>query len=265
MELTTHAGNFTELDADALVIGIPASLELGPAAYQVNQATEGLIDELIAMEEMHGKSLSSATVLAPRGLAAQRLIVLGLGERLDRGTAFQVAGVALKALGNKVRQRVVMALDALVDSASREDAVAGALAATEGQDLYRAEKKRFAPEQLVWCGFSDAEVARGEVIGQAVNLTRRLVNRPAHDIYPETFAAEAAEMARANQLDCTVWDESKLASENCGALLAVAQGSSRAPRLVICRHQGGGPGQPTLALVGKGVTFRFRWPLAETI
>src|SRR5438552_5999426 len=38
-----------------------------------------------------------------------------------------------------------------------------------------------------------------------------------------------------------------------GAMLAVARGSDRPPRLVILRYNGGS--KPTLALVGKGVTF----------
>jgi leucyl aminopeptidase len=37
--------------------------------------------------------------------------------------------------------------------------------------------------------------------------------------------------------------------------LAVAKGSNRPARLVILRYDGGGPGKPPLAIVGKGVTF----------
>ena len=56
-------------------------------------------------------------------------------------------------------------------------------------------------------------------------------------------------------MSCEVWDETKLETERCGALLAVARGSSRPPRLVIVKHQGGSHDSEWLALVGKGVTF----------
>ena len=95
----------------------------------------------------------------------------------------------------------------------------------------------------------------GQILGEAVNLTRGLVNSPADAIYPETFAERAAEVAGDCGLDIEVWDEKKLEAEHCGALLAVAKGSSRPARLVILRHKGGSATSPTLAIVGKGVTF----------
>src|SRR4029077_5124016 len=52
---------------------------------------------------------------------------------------------------------------------------------------------------------------------------------------------------------CEVMDETRLRAERMGALLAVARGSERPPRLVVLRHRRGNG--PTLALVGKGVTF----------
>ena len=88
-----------------------------------------------------------------------------------------------------------------------------------------------------------------------MNLTRHLVNEPPDNIYPETFAARAAEVAKAAGLECEIWDQPRLEKERCGSLLAVARGSSRPPRLVILRYRGGKPNAPTLALVGKGVTF----------
>src|SRR5205814_3198783 len=66
--------------------------------------------------------------------------------------------------------------------------------------------------------------------------------------------ATAAEVGRTAGFGVEVWDEGKLAGERMGALLAVARGSDRPPRLVVLRHAGH-PGGPTLALVGKGVTF----------
>jgi leucyl aminopeptidase len=62
-------------------------------------------------------------------------------------------------------------------------------------------------------------------------------------------------MAAACGCEIEVWDENRLRAERCGALLAVAQGSARPPRLVILRYAGAGAGAPWLGWVGKGVTF----------
>ncbi len=73
-------------------------------------------------------------------------------------------------------------------------------------------------------------------------------------IYPDSFAQRASELAADVGLAVEVWDEKKLAAEGCRAMLAVGAGSSKPPRLVILRHDGGGK-EPPIAFVGKGVTF----------
>ncbi len=130
-----------------------------------------------------------------------------------------------------------------------------ALVGCQGQDLYRAEKKRYPFARLLWSGRHAGALKTGQIIGESINLTRGLVNSPADVIYPETFAERAIEVAGSCGLEIDVWDEKKLAAERCGALLAVAQGSSRPARLVILRHNGGSAKSPTLGIVGKGVTF----------
>ena len=73
-----------------------------------------------------------------------------------------------------------------------------------------------------------APLGRGEILGEAVNLTRRLVNEPPSDIYPESFADEAVRVAEASGIAIEVWDQARLEAERCGSLLAVARGSDRA-------------------------------------
>ena len=109
--------------------------------------------------------------------------------------------------------------------------------------------------EMLWFGADAAPLESGNVLGEALNLVRELVNRPAGEIYPESFAARAEEVSREVGLEFEVWDQERLASERCGLLLGVAQGSARPPRLIIMRYRGGDTGQGPLALVGKGVTF----------
>jgi leucyl aminopeptidase len=139
-----------------------------------------------------------------------------------------------------------------------EQAVAGAAVGMVGQDLYRAEPKRTRFGVTQWVGADAATVARGAILGDGVNLARRLVNASPDHMYPESFAEEAAAVAGRTGLEIEIWDEDRLRRERCAALLAVARGSARPPRLVLLRYRGR-PRQsgdhPDLALVGKGVTF----------
>jgi leucyl aminopeptidase len=95
---------------------------------------------------------------------------------------------------------------------------------------------------------------RAEIEGRAALLARELVNMPPCELYPETFAEHARKVAAQAGLEIRVFDERQLEAERMNALLAVARGSENPPRLVVLSHRRGG-NKPTLALVGKGVTF----------
>ncbi len=252
-QIKTRVG---ETAADAAVVGIHEDGPLEGAAAEVDAALDGAVRALIERKEFSAGRNETASLLVPMGLAKQTLLV-GLGKKgtFDAGTAYRCAATAARCLAGKTRANVAFFLgDAWPDDWT-EAAVAGAVAGCHGQDLYRAEKRRHPFGAVQWANGNEAAIASGRILGDAINLTRTLVNEPADEIYPETFAARAAELTHDCALEAEIWDADRLASERCNALLAVAKGSSRPARLVILRHQGGAKNDPTLAIVGKGVTF----------
>jgi len=257
MAVTTTSDKLPQIAADALVIGIHAESPLAGPAAEFDRASGGLLARLVESKEVSGKKGDVATLLAPPGVKAGIIIVGGLGpkESFDRGSAFKAAAAAAKSLAGKERGRVAFCMADNWPADLVEAAVCGSLVGCVGQDLYRAKKSRFPIKEIVWAGVDSAAVKRGEILGEAVNLTRRLVNEPPSEMYPESFADEAVRVAEASGIAIEVWDQSRLEAERCGSLLAVARGSAREPRLVILRYSGGPTDQPPLALVGKGVTF----------
>ncbi len=256
MKVTTIQSGVLETPADAAVVGIYADEALAGAAAAVDEATGGVVSRLIEQEEFHAKAGECATLWSVPGAASGLTLLVGLGprEKLDRQTVFRAAGAAAKQLAGKQRGKVAFFLGELPEAALHESGVLGAMAGCQGQDLHRAEKNLNPFDEILWAG--DAEAAtRAAVIGQAMSLTRRVVNEAPQDMYPESFADEASQVASACGLEIEIWDQAKLEAERCGSLLAVARGSARAPRLVILRHNGAKADSPTLALVGKGVTF----------
>ena len=257
MEIKRIDSPLPTTDADAVVVGVFAGDALAGAAADADRATDGLLAKLIERKEITGKRYETVSLLAPPGIAAGQILVVGLGERsaYDAGTAYRAASAAARLLAAKPRNRIAYFLDEGSSASITEAAVAGAMAGGQGQDLYRAEKKRTPPNELHWSGGDPAGFERGRIIGESVNLARRLVNEPPQDMYPASFAAKAEEVAKQYGLKAEIWDQPRLEKERCGSLLAVARGSAREPRLVILRYQGAGPKDPLLAFVGKGVTF----------
>lgn len=247
--------------ADVLVLGLPSDAAPGALWDQADQATGGALGRLRSAGELTGKKFEATSLLGLSGLPAAQVIVVGLGPQahIDSGVAYFAAAAGAKAAAAKPRGRVAYALADALPAPQREalleQAVAGAIVGCSGQDLYRQEKKLHEPGETLWPGASPQTLERGQILGDSVRLARRLVNEPPQQIYPASFAEQASAMADEALLEIEIWDQARLEAERCGSLLAVAKGSSQPPRLVVLSHAGGKEKAPTLALVGKGVTF----------
>lgn len=95
-------------------------------------------------------------------------------------------------------------------------------------------------------------IERVSVVTEFHNFSRDLANTPANKLNPDDMAVLAQERCAPLGLQVDVWKEDRLASERCGALMSVGQGSATPPRLVRIRY---GTGNVQLSLVGKGITF----------
>ena len=95
-------------------------------------------------------------------------------------------------------------------------------------------------------------VAQSVVDG--VVLARDLVNEPANMLGPVEFAAHAKDLESLG-VKVEILTEREMRKLGMGALLGVAQGSARPPRLVVMSWQGGKPKEKPIAFIGKGVVF----------
>ena len=268
MDISSTSGPLTTIEADWLIVGYTAtdsSGELDAPLSDLDEALGGAVSRLVAAGDLTGKLSESHLLADVPGLAAGRLLLVGLGAP-GKLTSRKLEKALVSATRRASKSAEVSAAIALpqLNSETISDTEAVSLAAVAlqvgcvGQGLYRAKPGRhaFSAATVVSDVEGSAEaVARGSVLGQAMNLTRELVNRGAMEVYPETFADRATAAATECGLECEVLDENCLRDERMGSLMAVAQGSVRPPRVVVLRHNGGGEGAPALAIVGKGVTF----------
>ena len=92
------------------------------------------------------------------------------------------------------------------------------------------------------------------IYAEAVNKTRDLVNTPPNIANPAYVAEYMKEVAKKNNLTCTIFDEKQIEKMGMECFMAVARGSANKPRLVILGYKGSGNEKP-IVLVGKGITF----------
>lgn len=267
MDLKAQFGPLAAVEADWLVVGVWENGELDAAAAELDQALGGLLGRLRQQGDAAGKAKELTPLLHCPGIAARRLLLVGLGQRAkaDFAALVQAAAAAAKSITTKQYNRIALALPDAVPGLSRavvaRALAVGLLQGAEGPGIRKTTPDRFAPQSLFLVSSSNAEaaeieaaVARAAAEGRGVSLARELVNLPPCDLYPESFADRARAVAQRVGLECLVLNETDLVAERMNALLAVARGSDRPPRLVVLRHRAGGDG-PTIGLVGKGVTF----------
>ena len=202
------------------------------------------------------------------GYRATHVCFIGVGER-DDADDVRWRRVAA-ACGYIARQRRVATCAWVVRRGVDVAAVAGAaadgLSAAEfdgGRYRTREDARPVYPTDIDIVAAPGTEatvlagaVARGRVIGRAVNAARDLANEPANVLTPAVFASRVEALVADTDLAVDVLDEAQLQRLGMGLHLAVARGSAEPPRLVVLRHEPDGvPEGPVVALVGKGVTF----------
>ncbi|WP_315498326.1 leucyl aminopeptidase [Corynebacterium durum] len=183
------------------------------------------------------------------------IVAVGVGKRddMDAEKLRRAAGVAARSLtGLKV---VATTLGELGLAAAVEGIALGAY-------TYRGLKTADVPEdqqpvkKVVFLGKDQALFDAAVITAEAVAFARDLVNAPSSHLFPESYTAIATSAAEDNGLTVEVLDDAALAEQGFGGIVAVGQGSTRGPRLVRISYA---PEQlddaPTVALVGKGITF----------
>ena len=256
MRCESFSGDMVQSACDCLVVGIEETWAESEEIAKVNAATNGLLGRLIETEEISAKPLKITQIIAPAGVSAKLLVTVGLGSRDSAHPSVysRAAAAALKTAASKKRSLVRVAGFHASPMLLR-GAVSGAMVGCVGQDLFRKEKSLFQPDCIEWVGIDDDTLLKGTILGEAVNFSRRLVNLPPNYLFPESLADEAIKLGKLHSMEVEVWDRKKLEIERCGALLGVARGSIREPRLVVLRYNGGIADAPATVLVGKGVTF----------
>jgi leucyl aminopeptidase len=256
MKIETTDAPVETIEADAVAVGVWKDEPLEGPAKQLDDATGGALSKMIELDEVSADRYQTTTFLAPAGVKAPITLVVGLGEKgnLDPSFSIRIGGVIGKSLAGKARSHVAV----YVAVPKVDELVSGLLNGCVGQDLYLEKKKLHPFESIsIWQSdsVSDDAIQQGTVLGESVRLTRHLVNLPASDLYPESFAHQIVATGDESGFEVEVWDEDRLERERCGALLAVGRASTRESRLVIMRYNGGEEGEAPIGLVGKGVTF----------
>lgn len=255
MKVSTGKVSAAKADCSVLVtLAYEGTKPSGPLAG-LDAASGGSFTRLWDRGEISTKQGKTQLFYDVTGINSPIVLVVGAGleSAFNEEAAFRAAGAAAKRLAERERKSVAFDFGKLPTPIAAA-AVTGAMNGCVGQDIFRKDKNLKPIDEFVWLQTDEQALQTGQIVGEGMLLTRELVNLPPNYMYPESFAARAAQVAVSCGLEFEVWDELRLRRERCNALLAVNAGSSKPARLLIMRYKGKKKTAP-LALVGKGVTF----------
>ncbi len=225
------------------------------------------LDRAISVCEFAGKFGASVELIAPQGTDLDRVLVIGAGkiEELSSQQWQRLGGTTASKLSPGSTASVMLDVAGVeAHAASAADFALGATLRTYSFDKYKTKKnnddkpKKDKTIKLVIMT-SEAVAAKKafathSAVASGVALARDLVNEPANILGTLEFAAAAGELAKLG-VDVEALGEKEMKKLGMGALLGVAQGSVRPPRLVIMRWNGAKLKDKPIAFIGKGVVF----------
>jgi len=225
---------------------------------------EGVIREGAAAARFTGKAGQVFEAFVSEGGSLRRLALAGIGDAAaaDKAASLERAGGALTAK-YLASGEAELAIDFAGSGLSGAEAAAvllGARLRGWRHDLYRtklSDEQKKSLQTIAAISAPDgteAAWAAESAVAEGVEFTRELVTEPANVIYPESFVARCKERLEGSGVEIVVLDKAQMTALGMGALLGVAQGSVREPRILAMRWKGAEGGKPT-AFVGKGVTF----------
>jgi leucyl aminopeptidase len=250
----------------ALIVLADDNLRFGPRTRAVLGSATDLITRAAKSDRFTGKSGSALDIVAPAGLKAARLIVIGTGKAADRKPQdlVKLGGLAMGRVPLAATEATVLL--ELADGPLKPDAAAdvalGASLRAYSFDRYKTKRKEGEEQPAkahVTLGVADVAGARKawsarSAVADGVILARDLVNEPPNILYPVEFARRAAALRKLG-VGVDILDMKAMRKLGMGALLGVGQGSERESRVVVMRWSGGAKGTAPLAFIGKGVCF----------
>ena len=267
LALTTNANanNFdfkesVRTSSDDTVVVFQAGDNVSPALNRFIKQSGKQISRTLAITEFSGEKRQVVEVIAPIAIAAERLVIMGLGD-VNTLTAGEIneLGAELSALmlKNKAKQ-VKVFTRGITDSKSNASFAAelahGVNLRSYKFDKYLSEKQTSLDYQIIVKDSDKVEDTYSalEAIEQGVFLARDLTSEVPSEMNPEDFANAARELSDLG-VKVTILEPKEIKALGMNVLHAVGRGSKEGARLVVAHWQGSN--KTPIALVGKGITF----------
>ncbi len=271
MEFSTKIVSPEKAKTACIVVGVYESSKLSPSAVALDKASKQHIGAIFKRGDMNGKAGSTLLLHHVPGIAADRVLLLGLGKNADLSDkAYREAiRAALRAVAQTGSNDVTLCLLEVGVKGREATWKAEHIALISGECTYRFEDLKGAPDRheaklkhiaLAANGkaeqtAADAGLRAGHAMAEGIAFAKDLGNTPPNVCTPAFLADAAKKMGKAHGIKFEVLEQKDCEKLGMGSFLSVSKGSRNPPKFIIMQHNGGKKGDKPAVLVGKGITF----------
>ena len=229
----------------------------------------GKLQELAKKGDISARKKKVSTLHTLGFIPPERLVFIGLGKQKE--LTFEELKEAFGKMFQKVEANgwTEIGVDLasfLTDDITVEDA-AHALGEAFALSTYQFEgykQKKNEPDKKIEAiavyteadkNLVESSLFVGFTYGKGTNSARTLVNLPGNMLTSTDMANYAKGLAEKYQFECEILEKEDMQELGMGALLAVNQGSTEPPKMIVLKYQGKPEWKDVIGLVGKGITF----------
>ena len=254
-----------------LVVGVLEGRRFSPSALELDAASDHALQRVLDGGDLDGELGTTLLLHAVPRLAAERVLLVGLGPEPDFSeSSYRTAlAAAMKALRSTGAAQATLCLHELPvngrDGAWKIEQAVLAVA----DAMYRFDRLKSKPpqarrplEKIVFqltkgldAASSQAAIGRAVAIAEGITLTRDLGNMPGNLCTPSYLAEQARELGQRHGFTVEILGQDAIEKLGMGGFLAVARGSRQPPKLIVMQYHGGRRDTQPVVLVGKGITF----------
>jgi leucyl aminopeptidase len=269
VEFSIKQGSPEKLKSNCVVVGVMDGGKLSPAAQVLDRAAQHALSDVIARGDMSGKAASTLLLHKLPGIAAERVLLVGLGKasELNNKTSLDIIDATFKVLNATPAKDAALYI---TDEGVGKDAawVLKQAVLSAAEHAFRADGMKSKPSKaatLKHITFASLEkpstalkntLEQAAAISRGMGLTKALANLPGNICTPTYLAANALALDKAHKsIKTTVLEEHDMQKLGMGSFLSVTRGSEQPAKLITMEYSGADKKQKPIVLVGKGITF----------
>ena len=271
MEFSIKNGNPEKQRKDCVVVGVFEGRKLSEAAVALDRASDGYLANILRAGDMDGKPGSTLLLHSVPGIAAARVLLVGLGKEreLNEPHYRKALRASIKALGNlQAAEAATFLAEVPVKKRDVSWRVAQMVEIAEDSTYCfgrfkskPADSKKGVAKLQVHVAHKDevtageAGLKQGKALASGVSLAKDLGNLAPNYCTPTYLAEQAKSLVKSHGLQVEVLEQADIEKLGMGSFLGVTKGSVQPPKLIVLQHKKGKKNQKPVVLVGKGITF----------